>query len=128
MPLADIKALRYPDERSAMSMFDVTTRQVAASAVLGATRRAHGAELGAVLGELLGTFSQAGDGVPGLNGCPYVVYYAEVSEDSDGPVQLVRPMVQLSVAQAVAEAEAITDVQARTEPAHAEILVRLTKA
>ena len=34
----------------------------------------------------------AGPGIDGIAGCPFVVYYGEVSDDSDGPVELCRPV------------------------------------
>jgi hypothetical protein len=47
-----------------------------------------------------------------------------VSADSDGPVELVRPMPTLSAA--TEAATSLADVQARVEPAHDEAFVRLT--
>jgi hypothetical protein len=66
---------------------------------------------------------QSGPGLPGIEGCPYLVYYAEVSDDSDGPVEVVRPAADLEHAQQAAAA--LGDVQARIEPAHDEAFVRL---
>ncbi|MEO6999681.1 MAG: MerR family transcriptional regulator [Terracoccus sp.] len=106
--------------------YRVRQRSVPKRAVLSAIRRAHADELGAVLGALLGAMSSPGPGVDGVDGCPYLVHYAEVSQDSDGPVEVVRPMADLAVAQA--GAAKLEDVQARVEPAHEEAFVALTMA
>jgi hypothetical protein len=106
--------------------YEVQVRTVPARAVVSGMRRAHAADLGPVLGDLLGRMRAAGPGRPGLAGCPYTVYYAEVSQDSDGPVEIVRPMADLAAAQAAADR--LGDVQARTEPEHEEAFVRMTLA
>ncbi|HEY3980908.1 MAG TPA: MerR family transcriptional regulator [Streptosporangiaceae bacterium] len=106
--------------------YEVQVRTVPARAVVSGMRRAHAADLGPVLGDLLGRMRAAGPGRPGLAGCPYTVYYAEVSQDSDGPVEIVRPMADLAAAQAAAAR--LGDVQARTEPEHEEAFVRMTLA
>lgn len=112
------------DRSNQMDTYDVQVRTVPARAVLSGTRRAHVAELGQVLGTLLGRMRASGPGLPGVEGCPYTIYYAQVSEDSDGPVEIVRPMADL--AQAEQAAAALGDVQARVEPAHDEAFVRMT--
>ena len=127
--LADYVCLLLDQHDRSDSMpdkYEVQVRTVPARAVLSATRRAHAADLGQVLGDLLGRMREAGPGRPGLAGCPYTVYYAEVSQDSDGPVEIVRPMADLATAQAAAAR--LGDVQARTEPAHEEAFVRMTMA
>jgi hypothetical protein len=107
-----------------MDKYEVQVRTVPARAVLSGTRRAHAAELGQVLGTLLGRMRAAGPGLPGVDGCPYTVYYAQVSEDSDGPVEVVRPMADLALAEQAAAA--LGDVEARVEPAHDEAFIRMT--
>ena len=62
----------------------------------------------------------AGPGLEGIAGAPFLVFYGEVSEDSDGPLELCRPVA------AVAEgAEPQGDVRRRVEPAHEEAYIRL---
>jgi DNA-binding transcriptional MerR regulator len=102
----------------------VETRTVAERTVLSWTRRVHADGLGEALGEALGRMRSAGPGLPGIEGCPYLVYYAEVSEDSDGPVEVVRPTA--AWADAEAAAARFGDVQARVEGEHDEAFVRLT--
>ncbi|HEY7145593.1 MAG TPA: MerR family transcriptional regulator [Streptosporangiaceae bacterium] len=113
-------------EDNKRASYQVQLRTVPARAVLSGMRRAHAAELGEVLGTLLGRMRASGPGLPGLAGCPYTVYYAEVSQDSDGPVEIVRPMASLEAAREAAAK--LGDVQARTEPEHREAFVRMTMA
>lgn len=128
--LARYLCLLLDDQKESLSMtsqtYEVQQRAVPERAVLSAVRRAHIDELGPTLGALLGAMSSAGPGLTGVDGCPYVVYYAEVSHDSDGPVELVRPMGDLSMAQR--ESALLENVQARVEPAHEEAFVALTMA
>lgn len=118
----------HQEERYLMTtqIYQVQQRAVPDRAVLSAVRRAHANELGPVLGALLEAMSSAGPGLAGVDGCPFLVYYAEVSQDSDGPVEIVRPMADLAVAQQ--GAVLLDDVQARVEPAHQEAFVALTMA
>ena len=48
----------------------------------------------------------------------FVVYHGEVSEDSDGPVEVCVPITQ----------NGSSDVATRVEPAHREAFTRITKA
>jgi hypothetical protein len=60
--------------------------------------------------------------VEGIAGCPFLVFYGEVSDESDGPMELCRPVAPGS---AVDPAAPMADVQLRTEPAHDEVFIRL---
>jgi DNA-binding transcriptional MerR regulator len=61
----------------------------------------------------------AGPGLEGIAGAPFLVFYGEVSEDSDGPLELCRPV-------AVADGpEPQGDVRRRVESAHEEAYIRL---
>ena len=106
--------------------FAVQLRAVPERALLSAVRHAHAQQLGVTLGALLGRMRQAGPGPSGLDGAPFLVYFGAVSADSDGPVELARPMVCLPTAQRAADG--LGDVQARRDPAHDEAFVRVTKA
>lgn len=115
---------RQESDAMTTQSYEVRERDVPQRAVLSAVRHAHEHELGPVLGALLGGMSSAGPGLTWVDGCPYLVYYAEVSQDSDGPVEVVRPMADLAAAQQ--GATLLADVQARIEPAHQEAFVALT--
>jgi DNA-binding transcriptional MerR regulator len=106
--------------------YDVQLRSVPARAVISGMRHVHAADAGAVLGGLLGRMGAAGPGLSGIEGCPYTTYYGAVSEDSDGPVEVVRPVIDLPHAQRAAGQH--EDLQARVEDAHDEAYVRLTMA
>jgi DNA-binding transcriptional MerR regulator len=60
----------------------------------------------------------------GIAGCPFLVFYGEVSEDSDGPVELCRPV---GTATPAAAAAGDADIQLRVEPAHEEAYLRLSR-
>jgi DNA-binding transcriptional MerR regulator len=63
----------------------------------------------------------AGPGLEGIEGCPFLIFYGDVSEDSDGPLELCRPVRDVT-------APLQESVQVRVEPAHDEVYVGLTKA
>lgn len=58
----------------------------------------------------------------GIAGCPFLVTYGDVSDDSDGPMELCRPVALGSIEDSV---PAIADVQLRVVPAHDEVFIRL---
>ena len=62
----------------------------------------------------------AGPGLEGIEGVPFVVFYGEVSADSDGPIELCRP-----VAGAASVREPNGGIQRRVEAAHDEAFIRL---
>jgi DNA-binding transcriptional MerR regulator len=60
-----------------------------------------------------------GPGIEGIAGVPYLIFYGEVSEDSDGPLELCRPVA------GVGEGDRSGDLDRRVEPAHEEAYIRL---
>jgi DNA-binding transcriptional MerR regulator len=72
--------------------------------------------IGAAMGRLIGAAAPAG----GVAAPPFVVYHGEVDHDSDGPVEVCVPVDP-------ARAAGLT-APTRTEPAHREAYVRITKA
>lgn len=104
--------------------YDVKLRAVPERAVLTAARRVHLDDADQVLGSLLGRMRTSGAGLAGVNGCPHLVHHAEVSADSDGPVEVVRPMADPRTASDAAAA--LGDVQAALDPAHDEAFVVMT--
>jgi len=107
-----------------MARYDVQTRNIPERTLLSITRHLHADETDAFFGEAFARLRSAAPGVDGIAGCPFLVFYGEVSDDSDGPVELCRP-----VAAGIASdtATAITDVQLRVEPSHDEVFIRLAK-
>ncbi|MEO6823015.1 MAG: hypothetical protein ABI468_11535, partial [Candidatus Nanopelagicales bacterium] len=61
----------------------------------------------------------------GSNGAPYLIFYGDVSEDSDGPLELCRPIRDEVT---VDTGRLGADVQVREEGAHDEVYVRLTQS
>ena len=100
-----------------MARYDVQTRAIPARTLVAITRHVHANEAGPFFSDAFARLRAAGPGIEGIAGCPFVVYYGEVSDDSDGPVELCRPVA--------AAASADSDLQARTEPSHEEVFIRV---
>jgi DNA-binding transcriptional MerR regulator len=105
----------------------VIIRTIPERVLLSATRHVHLAAAGAVLGEALGRMRQAGPGLTGIEGCPFTIYYGAVTDDSDGPVEIARPMADHGQAEQGAAALG-EGVSVRVESAHDEAFVRLAMA
>jgi len=101
-----------------MPGYEVRTRIIPERTLLSLSRHVHAAEADAFFGEAFARLRSAAPGVAGIAGCPFLVFYGEVSDDSDGPVELCRP---------VAESPDATpaELELRTEPAHDEAFIRL---
>ena len=57
----------------------------------------------------------AARGIEGIAGCPFLVFYGDVSEDSDGPIELCRPVAPGTAEDAVS-GQADTDAARRPGP------------
>ena len=99
-----------------MATYDIQTRTIPGRKLVAITRHVHANETGPFFSDAFARLRAAGPGLEGIAGCPFVVYYGEVSDDSDGPVELCRP---------VAADPAQSDLQARTEPSHEEVFIRV---
>jgi DNA-binding transcriptional MerR regulator len=99
-----------------MASYDIQTRTIPGRTLVAITRHVHANEAGPFFNDAFARLRAAGPGVEGIAGCPFVVYYGEVSDDSDGPVELCRP---------VAADPADPDLQARTEASHEEVFIRV---
>ena len=60
--------------------------------MLAISAHVHAAETGAFFEDAFARLRAAGTGLPGIAGCPFLVFYGEVSDDSDGPLELCRPV------------------------------------
>lgn len=103
-----------------MPRYDIQTRTIPERTLLIIGRHLHASETGAFFDDAFARLRSAGPGVEGIAGCPFLVFYGEVSDDSDGPIELCRP-----VAASVGVGPAMADVQLRAEPAHDEVFIRL---
>jgi DNA-binding transcriptional MerR regulator len=101
---------------STMARYDIQTRTIPGRTLVALTGHVHANEADVFFSDAFARLRGAGPGVEGIAGCPFVVYYGDVSDDSDGPVELCRP---------VAADPADPDLQARTEPAHEEVFIRV---
>jgi DNA-binding transcriptional MerR regulator len=99
-----------------MTSYDIHTRTVPGRKLVAITRHVHANEAGPFFSDAFARLRAAGPGIEGIAGCPFVVYYGEVSDDSDGPVELCRP---------VAADPADPSLHARTEPSHEEVFIRV---
>jgi DNA-binding transcriptional MerR regulator/effector-binding domain-containing protein len=105
------------DERS-FDMYDIHERDVPEQAVLTEQRHVRVPELQTWLPAAMDRLLAAAAARGGPSGPGFVVYHGEVSEDSDGPVEVCVP-----VASAVG-----VDAPVRTESAHREAYTTITKA
>jgi DNA-binding transcriptional MerR regulator len=104
-----------------MARYDIQTRTIPGRTLVAITRHVHANETGPFFSDAFARLRAAGPGVEGIAGCPFVVYYGEVSDDSDGPVELCRPVA----ADSADPDSADPDLQARTEPSHEEAFIRV---
>jgi DNA-binding transcriptional MerR regulator len=105
---------------SVMTRYDIQTRTIPERKLLSISRHLHANETSAFFDDAFARLRAAAPGVAGIAGCPFLVFYGEVSEDSDGPIELCRP-----VAARLGQDPATPDVQLRLEPAHDEVFIRL---
>jgi hypothetical protein len=105
-----------------MTRYDIQTRDFPERQVLSISRHLHAHEAGAFFDEAFARLRSAAPGIEGIAGCPFLVFHGEVSDDSDGPVELCRPVAASSTLDSAA---AMADAQLRVEPAHGEVFIRL---
>jgi len=108
-------------EGAEMATYEIQTRSIPERSLAAISRHLHADETDAFFGDAFARLRSAGLGLEGIAGCPFLVFYGEVSDDSDGPVELCRPLAP----PAGDLADVGTDVQLRVEPAHDEAFIRL---
>jgi DNA-binding transcriptional MerR regulator len=111
-----------------MARYDIQTRTMPGRTLVAVTRHVHAHQAGPFFSDSFARLRAAGPGIEGIAGCPFVVYYGEVSEDSDGPVELCRPVAadpDLAGPDLADAGLADADLQARTEPSHEEVFIRV---
>jgi DNA-binding transcriptional MerR regulator len=104
-------------------LYDVATRTQPARQLLTLARHVHLDGTDAFFADAFSRLRAAAPGLEGIAGVPFLVFYGEVSADSDGPIELCRPVSVDTSPDVVA---ASPDIQLRMEPAHEEAYVRLT--
>ncbi|HVT67031.1 MAG TPA: hypothetical protein VHF26_04720, partial [Trebonia sp.] len=109
-----------------MTSYDIQTRAIPARTLASVTRHLHLDQTSAFFADAFARLRAAGPGIEGIAGCPFVVYYGEVSDDSDGPLELSRPLVRDPGARDLDdETAAASGLAIRGEPAHEEAFIRL---
>jgi DNA-binding transcriptional MerR regulator len=99
-------------------MNDVQVRDVPARSLLCLLRHAHRDEIMATVKDLIARLHSVAGPRPGDPvSAPFVIFHGEVSEDSDGPVEVCWPVPDQQAAQIAA---GFPDLTLRTEPAHQE--------
>jgi len=105
-------------------MYEIAVRDIPARSLLTLLRHVQAEEVIPVGREFL--FGRMRKGaVPspeGIAGAPFMIWHAEVTEDSDGPVEWCWPVPD---DQAAAIAVRFPDLTLRTEPAHQEAFIHL---
>ncbi len=107
------------------TMYAIETRSMPERKLLTINRHVHIGATGAFFADAFARLGSAGAGLQGIAGVPFLIFYGEVSEDSDGPLELCRPVAGVTDGQAI---DGVSDVRLRIEPAHDEVYIRLTLA
>ena len=107
-------------------MYEVKVRDIPARSLLCLLRHAGDRqEVWAMGKEVIGMLKAQPVPVPrieGVAGAAFLIYYGEVNQDSDGPVEFCWPVPQDLAGQLAASFPGLT---LRTEPAHQEACIRL---
>jgi DNA-binding transcriptional MerR regulator len=109
-----------------MTSYEIQTRTIPDRRLLAISRHLHASETDAFFNDAFARLRSAAPGVQGIAGCPFLVFYGEVSDDSDGPLELCRP-VAVTAGASADPPPATSDMQLRTEAAHDEAFIRLTR-
>jgi DNA-binding transcriptional MerR regulator len=106
-------------------VFDIEIRAMPERKVLSINRHVLMHETDAFFDEAFARLRAAAPGLEGIAGVPFLIFYGEVSADSDGPMELCRPVVFDTTVETIADSP---EVQLRTEPSHDEAYIHLTLA
>jgi hypothetical protein len=101
------------------AVYDINLRRLPDRTLVSINRHVDAAGTAAFFDEAFSRLRAAGTGLEGIAGVPFVVFYGEVSEDSDGPIELCRPVDAVPTASG-------SEIQHRVEQAHDEAYIRLT--
>jgi DNA-binding transcriptional MerR regulator len=105
-------------------MYEVNTRDIPARSVLSVKRSVPGVEAAWAFGkEFIAVLRRYQlPQIPGRAGAFFCIYWGEVSEDSDGPMEWCRPV---PADEAEALAARCPELTLRVEPAHQEAFVKI---
>jgi DNA-binding transcriptional MerR regulator len=113
--VAYLKARLRGEEQT---VYDINVRRLPERTLVLINRHVDASGTTAFFDEAFSRLRAAGPGLAGVAGVPFLVFYGEVSEDSDGPIELCRPVEAAPAADG--------EVQHRVEAAHDEAFIRLT--
>lgn len=121
------KLARYLIERMQgrePTMYEVLTREVPARSVLCLKRSVEGTAGAWAFGKEFIAILRHHDvpRVSGPDGAVFAIYWGEVNEDSDGPIEWCRPVPAELAPELAAE---VPELSLRTEPAHREAFIEL---
>ncbi|MEU9913472.1 MerR family transcriptional regulator [Streptomyces sp. NPDC051001] len=109
--------------------FVVETVQLPEQVVITEKRHTLADELPAWIGASLGRLERASRECGGVTAAPFVVYYSEVSMESDGPAESCVPVADEAAARTWAAEHGRTwETQVRVEPSQRFAYTRITKA
>jgi DNA-binding transcriptional MerR regulator len=103
------------------TVYDINLRHLPERTLISINRHVNASTIDAFFAEAFARLRAAGAGLEGIAGVPFLAFYGDVSEDSDGPIELCRPIDSASAAP-----EPASDLQHRVEAAHDEAYIRLT--
>ncbi|WP_455361592.1 MerR family transcriptional regulator [Streptomyces sp. SYSU K21746] len=118
--LRDRLSGRRPD------LYEIKTCDVAEQAVLAVRKHLLAEELPRWIPASFDRLVKAAEGCGGVAGVPFVAYYAEVTEESDGPAEACVPVADVAAAEAHAAASG-RSVTLRIEPAQRFAYARVNK-
>lgn len=123
---ADRRALvRYLQELltgERTTMYDIEKRSMPERKLLAISRHVTIDGTDAFFNDAFARLRGAAQGIEGIAGAPFLVFYGDVSEDSDGPIELCRPVAPGTGEDTVA---GMSDIQVRVERAHDEVFIRI---
>jgi len=104
--------------------YNIETRTIPDRSVAAIHRHVHANQTNSFFVDAFARLRAVGDGLEGIEGVPFVIFYGEVSDDSDGPIELCRPIATLTNS---CRQPGNHDPDIRVEPAHEEAYIRLAK-
>src|SRR5579875_1247945 len=104
-----------------MAIYEIDIRSIPERRIAAISRHLHAGGAEAFFDDAFARLRSVGPGLEGIAGCPFLVFYGEVSDDSDGPVELCRPVTL----PAGGPPDVGTGIEVRVEAAHEEAFVRL---
>jgi DNA-binding transcriptional MerR regulator len=105
-------------------MYEVNTREIPSRSLLCLKRNVEGEDGAWAFGKefVAALRKHSLPRMDGRAGAAFCIYWGEVSEDSDGPIEWCRPIPDELARELAAE---IPELHLRTEPAHREVFVNL---